>query len=183
MPSAIHLYRPQRTSPEDLEAIFVGREPLLEEILGRLERWQPGASRQHYLIIGPRGVGKTHLLRLIEHRIHRSTDLCKKWRPVSLAEDTYGITSITDLLVEALRILSEETGDPDVKKVYDQVAFDDNEARVTDLSLDAFRHYHASKGCGILLMIENVNRRTPVRILPGPPAFRIDPRRTAGNAP
>ncbi len=158
MPQVIHSYRPQRTAPEDLEAIFVAREPLLKDILARLTRWQPRASRQHYLIIGPRGIGKTNLLRLIEHRIQQTPKLRKKWHPVSIAEDAYGITRVTDLLIEALRILAEDTGEESVKRVYERVRFDDNEARVTDLSLDAFRRFHQSKGCGILLMVENVNR-------------------------
>ena len=158
MPRAIHLYRPQRTPPEYLEAISVGREPLLHEILDRLKQWEPGGSRQHYLIIGPRGIGKTYLIRILEHRIFKSPKLRKKWCPISLAEESYRITSVTDLLIEALRILSEEGRDSNMKKVYDQVKSDKNEVRVIDLTLDAFRLFHKNKGCGILLMIENLNR-------------------------
>jgi len=158
MSQVIHSYRPQRTAPKDLEAIFVAGEPLLKDILDRLTRWQPQTSRQHYLIIGPRGIGKTNLLRLIEHRIRKTSKLSKKWYPVSIAEDAYGITRVTDLLIEALRILAEDMGEESIKRVYERVRYDDNEARVTDLALDAFRRFHKSKGCGILLMVENVNR-------------------------
>jgi len=158
MVQPIHRYRPQRTPPKILEAIFVAREALLQEILGKLNRWQPGASRQHYLIIGPRGIGKTNLLMLIEHRIRQTPDLRRKWCPVSLSEESYSITRVTDLLIETLRILSGETGDVTIRKVYDQVRSDDNESRVMDLSLDALRRFHTSRGCGVLLMLENVNR-------------------------
>ena len=158
MPRAIHLYRPQRTPPEYLEAISVGREPLLDEILSKLKQWEPGKSRQHYLIIGPRGIGKTYLIRILEHRILKSPKMSKKWCPISLAEESYRITSVTDLLIEALRILSEESRDSNMKKAYDQVKSDKNEDRVIDLTLDAFRLFHKNKGCGILLMIENLNR-------------------------
>ncbi|MCI0487050.1 MAG: AAA family ATPase [Blastocatellia bacterium] len=154
----IHSYRPQRTAPEDLEAIFVGREHLLEEMLGRLKDWTPGASRQHYLIIGPRGIGKTNLLTLIAHRIERSPELNAKWVPLAIAEDTYGITRISDLLIESVRILGDKTGESSIRKAYDRVRFDDNDARVTDLTLDAFRHFHKSSGRGIVLMVENLNR-------------------------
>ncbi len=158
MSHPIHLYRPQRTAPEDLEAIFVGREPLLQELLGRLGQWQPGASRQHYLIIGPRGIGKTCLLQLVQHRIRTTADLQTRWCPVAVAEDAYGITCVTDLLIESLRILAQETADSDLQSVYNQVVYDDDETRVTDLILDAFRKFHQSRVCGILLMVENVNR-------------------------
>src|SRR5215467_5242895 len=103
MASATHLYRPQRSRFEDLEAILVAREPILHEILGRLENGEPGASRQHYLIIGPRGIGKTHLLALIEHRIRRSAHLSARWCSLSLAEDAYSISRVSDFLFLIIR--------------------------------------------------------------------------------
>lgn len=153
----LHFYRPQRTPPENLEAIFVAREPHLQEILERLNMWRPGTSRQHYLLIGPRGIGKTHLLTLIEHRI-RQSELTNKWIPIAIAEDAYKISSIGDLMIEAIRILGQQTEDVKVIQVYNQLRFDDNETRVVDLSLDAFRRFHRQKQVGILLMIENLNR-------------------------
>lgn len=154
----LRVFRPHRTPPEQLEKTFVARGPLLQEILNKLEKWQPGKSRQHYLIIGPRGIGKTNLLRLIEYNIERKSSPGNKWYSISLSEDAYGITKVADLLVEALRILSEKTNDRNITATYDKVKYDDNDDRVTDLSLDAFREFHKNNGCGILLMVENVNR-------------------------
>jgi DNA polymerase III delta prime subunit len=154
----LRVFRPHRTPPEQLERTFVGREPLLQEILDKLKKWQPGKSRQHYLIIGPRGIGKTNLLKLIEYRVEKNPKLKNKWYAISLSEDAYGITKVSDLLVEALRILSDKTNDKNLTSTYNKVQFDDNDERVTDLSLDAFRKFHMENGCGILLMVENVNR-------------------------
>lgn len=158
MSRALRVFRPHRTPPEQLEKIFVAREPFLQEILERLDNWRPGGSRQHYLIIGPRGIGKTNLLQLLEHRIETSPQPVKKWYPISLSEDAYGITKITDLLIESLRILSDKTRDKAITDTYEQVRYDDDEQRVVDLSLDAFRKFHHQCGGGILLMVENVNR-------------------------
>ncbi len=157
MSKAIHVFRPNRTSPEDLEAIFVGRENLIEDILEHLNSWTVGASRQHYLLIGPRGIGKTNLLILLENRIKKRKELARKWCPISLPEDIYGVTKVSDLLVESLKILSEVTNDQKVKQVYQQLQFDDNEKRVVDLSLDAFRKFHESNRCGVLLLIPTVS--------------------------
>ena len=157
MPRPIHLYRPQRTAPEDLEKIFTGRESLLDEILTQLQRWQPGRSRQHHLIIGPRGIGKTAVLRVLEHRV-RSTDAGSKWVTLFLAEDNYALTSVADLFVEALRILSVNESDGQVEGAYQQVRHDDNDERVLDKTLDAFRGFHSRSGKNVLLMLENVNR-------------------------
>ena len=107
MPRSMHIYRPQRTRAELLEETSVGREPLVTSIVERLARWTPGASRQHYLLIGPRGIGKTHLLRLIEHRLRSHHELETRWTPIALAEDFYSITRVSDLLLEMLRVLGQ----------------------------------------------------------------------------
>ncbi len=158
MARAVHLYRPQRTRAALLEETSVGREPLLSTIVDRLARWTPGASRQHYLLIGPRGIGKTHLLRLIEHRLISNPDLDAKWTPIALAEDFYSITRVSDLLLEMLRILGEERGVADADELYQTVRHDNDDARVIDRSLDAFRHFHRVTGQGTVLMIENLDR-------------------------
>jgi HEAT repeat protein len=158
MPSQIHLYRPQRSRPEDLEAIFVGRESIIEDILEQLKRWTLGASRQHYLLIGPRGIGKTCLLTLVKHRIAESPELSESWQPLSIAEDAYGITSVADLLVEGLRLLAEQTGDLDTIRLHDKVRFDEDSVRVVDRVLDEMRRFHKVHNRGIVLMVENLNR-------------------------
>ena len=158
MAKKVHQYRPQRTSPETLEAILVARENLLQKILGQLSQWMPGTSRQHYLLIGPRGIGKTHILSLVTHRISTQLDLHGKWCPITFPEESYGITRIADLFIKALQILSDESGDKEIAGVYGEVRHEDNEQKVMDLSLDALRKFHKSSGKGILFMVENVNR-------------------------
>ncbi|MCK5055169.1 MAG: hypothetical protein KAT34_00820, partial [Candidatus Aminicenantes bacterium] len=158
MHHTLRVFRPQRTPPEQLEKTFVGRDPFIKEILGKLEKWQPGNSRQHYLIIGPRGIGKTNLLRLIEYRIEMNPNLKNKWQPLSLSEDAYGITSVANLLIQALGILAEKTGDNEVEGIYAAVRYDSDDKRVVDLSLDGFRQFFQKHNRGVLLMVENVNR-------------------------
>ena len=158
MPAGIHLYRPQRTKPEDLEAIFVARQPLVEEILARLERWRPQESRQHYLLIGPRGIGKTCLLQIVRRHILQDARLRNKWHPIALAEEGYSLLRVSDVLVEALRLFGQETGDAAVLQTYERVRRDSDHRRVTDLALDGFRRFHQATGRGIVLMVENVNR-------------------------
>lgn len=153
-----HMYRPHRADPELLEKITVGREPLLQEILERLEAWEPGASRQHDLFIGPRGIGKSHLLQLVEHRLRTRPELSEKWVPLRIAEEFYGASRVSDLLLEALRLLTEEEAGRNLKTTYDEVRYDDDDTRVRDRCLDIFRGFHREKGRGVLLMIENLDR-------------------------
>jgi DNA-binding transcriptional ArsR family regulator len=155
---SVHVYRPQRTRPELLAEISVGRDHLLDDVLGRLGRWRPGASRQHYLFIGPRGIGKTHLLRLIEHQVRSDSGLRDKWVPILLAEEHYGISSVSDLLLAMLKRLGEESGLEDVVRIYESARFQDDDRRVRDLCLDALRGFHRENGSGVLLMVENLDR-------------------------
>ena len=158
MSRKLRIYRPLRTDPDALEAVTVGRESILDDILRTLGRWEPGASRQHHLIIGPRGIGKTHLLQLIRHRIGQSASLKSKWWPVSFGEEEYGITKTADLLLSALGILARETDDPSLKTAHDQLRYDDDDQKVIDRALDALRRFHAARGCGLLLMTENMDQ-------------------------
>ena len=153
----IHLYRPQRTRPEDLEAIFVAREPLVNDILTRLGQWRPSGSRQHYLLIGPRGIGKTCVLQIIQHRVRRGP-LGATWIPIALPEEGYGLKRLSDLLLQTLEALGQETNDEDVCSAHRNLRWDTDDRRVTDLALDAFRRFHHRTGKCILLMFENVNR-------------------------
>ncbi|HPO17156.1 MAG TPA: hypothetical protein PLI09_27220 [Candidatus Hydrogenedentes bacterium] len=153
----IHVYHPQKTRPDDLEAIFVGREPLVNDILARLEEWKPSSSRQHYLIMGRRGIGKTCLLQIIRHRILQSV-LSAKCFPIILAEEGYSLGSIACLLLQALEVLSTEFRDKEVVIMVGQLKHDPDDKKVVDLALDAFRRYHKETGKCVLLMIENMNR-------------------------
>jgi len=153
----IHLYRPQQTRPEDLEAIFVAREPLVNDILTRLGQWRPSGSRQHYLLIGPRGIGKTCVLQIIQHRVRRGP-LGATWIPIALPEEGYGLKRLPDLLLQTLEALGQETNDEDVCSAHRNLRWDTDDRRVTDLALDAFRRFHRRTGKCILLMFENVNR-------------------------
>lgn len=155
--AAIHLYRPQRTKPEDLEAVFVARESIVEGFLERLGRCGALASRQHYLFIGPRGIGKTCLLEVIQHRI-RAGALGASWVPVALAEEGYAARSVANLLLEGLQVLANQTGDAEAGAAHARLRHDADDQRVTDLALDAFRSFHKRLGKRVLLLVENVNR-------------------------
>lgn len=154
----LHHYRPHLDKAEDLEAISVAREPLLDEMLSRLQRWEPGASRQHYLLIGPRGIGKTHLLRLLQHRLAGIPSSEQKWFPLSFAEEQYAVTSVPDLLIEMLRVLSETSGDRALADRYHRVRREGDDQTVVDLTLDALRSFAKAGRCGVLLMLENLDR-------------------------
>ncbi len=102
-------YNPREAGGPTLEAMLVGRGPLLEEILEDLRRQATSASRQHWLLRGPRGIGKTHLIGVVYHRIRQEQELEDAYLPVWLAEmEAYTVYSTAVLLLEVARRLVEE---------------------------------------------------------------------------
>lgn len=109
MSPQVRFYNPREASPEVLEAMLVGREDILQEILGDLKRQASSSSRQHWLLRGPRGIGKTHLVGIIYHRIRQSEKLSKRYLPIWLAEtEAYSAYSAAVLLLQIAEQLVEE---------------------------------------------------------------------------
>ena len=62
-------YSPGNMDRESLEAVFVGRDDVMEDVLSRTTTSIRGPEKHYILLVGPRGAGKTHLLALAYHRL------------------------------------------------------------------------------------------------------------------
>jgi tetratricopeptide (TPR) repeat protein len=94
--------------PDMLEAMFVQREELARRIVDQIQDSVLTAAKNHILLIGPRGIGKSHLVSLIHHRIAGKDDLRDRALIAWLREEEWGVTSFLDLLLRILRALSEK---------------------------------------------------------------------------
>jgi len=116
----LHQFSPQRTAPEDLEAIMVARESLLETIMSKVKNSASSKNRFHQLFIGPRGIGKTHLLALTNHRVQQDDILRDRIRVAWLNEDETS-SRFLHLMIRIFRSLSvrypEEFPAADVQSV------------------------------------------------------------------
>ncbi len=104
---AIYLshFTPSMTAPETLDAMLVQREPLLQRSLGNvLESLRTGSSH-HTLFVGPRGIGKTHLLSLLHHRLSQAADVQGSSLLAWMREEEWGVTSFFELVLRLLRTL------------------------------------------------------------------------------
>ncbi|MEG4007001.1 tetratricopeptide repeat protein [Microcoleus sp. Pol11C1] len=122
----ISRFTPSLMSPETLEAILVQRHALAERLV-ELIRVSALTDNKHFqLLIGPRGIGKTHLVSLIYHRIVKMEDLRDKLLIAWLQEEEWGIASFLDLLRGIFRAIAKEYPaeyeaelHDDVEKLYD----------------------------------------------------------------
>lgn len=109
MATPFHFYNPRETAPDVLEAMFVGRDKELRQLLDDLEHQRHGSRRRHWLVLGPRGIGKTHLLGILYYRVRKDPDLHRAYLPVWLAEnEAYGVYSTGLLLLQVAEVLVKE---------------------------------------------------------------------------
>jgi tetratricopeptide (TPR) repeat protein len=100
-------FTPSTMSPEVLEAIFVKREPLAERIVDSLTAALVDGDIEHHLAIGPRGMGKTHLLTIVVNRLRHSGlghALAIAW----LREEEWGVTTVGELYEQVLHQLAAD---------------------------------------------------------------------------
>lgn len=117
MPDPLFRFNPDMYHPETLEAIFVQREDLARDLMDATRSSATTEGKHYTLLIGPRGVGKTHLMSLIYHRIKADTELADRLVLAWLHEEQWGISSMLDLLVTVLNAIRHETGDVGLDQV------------------------------------------------------------------
>jgi len=101
-------FTPSAQDPEALEAITVQREQVIGKLVG--VALDADGSARHQLLIGPRGIGKTHILSLVASRVGADP----RGRQVSVAwleEDPWAITSYEKLLAAIVAQVAAERSD------------------------------------------------------------------------
>jgi tetratricopeptide (TPR) repeat protein len=110
----IFSFTPSLMNPADLESIFVQREAIAADLVERIRESVLTPTKHHSLIIGARGMGKTHLVSLVYHRVQAMADLKDRILIAWLREEEWGITSFLKLLLRILRAI--DSSDPDTQE-------------------------------------------------------------------
>ncbi|MDD5333223.1 MAG: AAA family ATPase [Rhodoferax sp.] len=98
-------FTPSLMAPETLETMLVQREPLLTRCLDNVIESLRTGSSHHTLFVGPRGIGKTHLISLLHHRLTKSKEANAKTLIAWMREEEWGVTSFFELVLRILRTL------------------------------------------------------------------------------
>ncbi len=99
----ISRFSPGNCAPELLESILVGRGDLIDRLeKAVLDSVETGAGH-HRLLIGPRGVGKTHLLAVLYNRIDAHPEIRSRVAIAYMKEEERGVATFLDWLVRILR--------------------------------------------------------------------------------
>ncbi len=150
-------YSPGNMSRESLEALFVGRDGIMEDVLSRLMKSAQGPEKHFLLLVGPRGSGKTHFIALAHHRLMDRLDDAGAHDEVLVAElkeEEWGVASFLDLVVRILGALADQAPNLSARidAIYDRFAKDPDEAEAHAIGL---LREHA-QGKTLMLFCENL---------------------------
>lgn len=112
-------FTPSAMAPEVLEAIFVKREPLAKKIVAGIKAGTSSSAKQHWLLVGPRGIGKTHLLSIVYHRVVNQKSLRRKLVIAWLREEAWEVASYLNLLEAILQAVAADQGGAAAERITD----------------------------------------------------------------
>jgi len=133
---------------------FVVRRLELDELLSHLREPDPP---RHALVVGPRGMGKSLLLRRVAVAVAEDADLAARWLPVVMAEELYEVTSIGELWLAALSRLAAIVGDADLVAQHRVLLAEPDRTRLETLALQRLLAAARSRGLKVLLLAENLD--------------------------
>lgn len=136
-----------------LEYIFVQRQREAQRTVELVRESVLTANKSHTLFVGPRGIGKTHLVSLICHRLRAMEDLSDRLLIAWLREEEWGVSSFLDVLQRILRALAED--DPALTPRLAAVSAAGTEAAAERVAKDLLREIVGPRT--LLLLAENLD--------------------------
>jgi len=141
----LYRYSPENVPHDILKNIFVGRDDLFEKTFKELETAGKNKTPRFYLIVGSRGIGKSHFLIMLYHKIKQ--ELSSLYIPVKFAEEEYSVYRASDFF---LRILQEQEDFSGILSLND-------EDEILDASLDRLKEIAKKENKTYLIFVENLH--------------------------
>jgi len=164
-------YDPRLKSTDELVNTFTCGEKILEELMDSL---QPGKneklSNQSWIITGPRGAGKSHLLVLLYGNIKKHKTLSRQWLPLIFPEELFDVESMYRLLLKIFENIFEKENGPGkletIKNEFNQLKKvrikgslkekKEQQHRLTKKLFELLVEVSKTSGKKIILMLENL---------------------------
>ena len=164
-------YNPRKKSFQQLEKSLVGKDrwDILNSILKELSLKKGDCPKQHWMVVGPRGIGKSHLLSLLYYKIINDDKLHNLWIPVLFPEELRMAGNLSKFLERAVREICqdlEKTNDSlviELKSKIDGIKRVPSDER-TEYLFSILTWIHTTTGRYILLITENLQQLLGKRI-------------------
>lgn len=150
----ISRFTPSMMSADVLEKVFVQRGQVADRITEVVRESILTPAKHHTLVIGARGIGKTHLLALVHNRISRQEEVAERARIAWLREEEWGVASFLDFLYRILRALAARYADETLREQTESLfslPLKTAERRAADLLREFLQ------GSTLLLIAENLD--------------------------
>ncbi len=147
-------YNPAFLSSEDLVASFVVRHADLELLL-RVVRENDGNANQHVMVLGPRGIGKTMLVRRVAAEVRRDPQLSGSWFAVPLAEESYQVGTPGELWLEAMLHLAHAASEDSLLRAHEELRREKDDTRLRERALSSLLDFADRKRRRLLLVVES----------------------------
>lgn len=158
MPAAeVYKYNPRLIPADELQATFVARQVILDDILGELRARAAAPANQHFLIIGSRGIGKTNLLLMIRYGVLGDEALAKAYLPLQTAEEEYSVAHLRHLFAKILAMIVEQAPDDEAKAAAQSIQDMQDDDQAAEAAIEASRAYAARTGRKLLLLVDNLD--------------------------
>lgn len=153
-------YTPALLDPKTLEDTLIGRDVELGNIMRILKNASSGQSISHAIFIGPKGIGKTHILRILYHAVRgdietKGLNIYKeKFIPVIFSEEEYP-GNITKFIMLALQYLHESKSEapPIPEELINPIALSE---RHKELAFSYLKTFREKTGKTLLLLVDNI---------------------------
>ncbi|MFH0726629.1 MAG: AAA family ATPase [Pseudomonadota bacterium] len=149
-------HNPSFLSDEELENQFVIRQRELSLILETIQG-NTGGVNQHLLIVAPRGMGKTMLMRRVTLALRADAGLAAHWWPVVLPEENYTVATEGELWLRTLSYIQPDRDGDRWRSILETLKTERDEVRLRSQALARLKEIAQASGKRLVVMVENLN--------------------------
>jgi tetratricopeptide (TPR) repeat protein len=161
----MYAYNPRKKPYRQLEKTLVGRDrwDLLNNILQELAIKEGEGPKQHWMIVGPRGIGKSHLMTLLYYKIKENKNLSRVWTPILFPEDLRMAVNLHRFLertVKEILLEFEKENNPISNELKEKIekAHKTPPSERADSFFSLISWFHQKTGKFIILITENLQQ-------------------------
>lgn len=151
-----YTFNPGFMSDAQSIATFLVRLSELQRILTGFEGQEPGAG-ERFLLLGPRGAGKTTMCRRVLAEVRTNLFLRERWEPIFLSEESYTVTTPGELLLECLFQLAQQPQWQEAESWHAAARAITDEVMLRSHCLGFFRQQAATTNKRFLIIVENLH--------------------------
>ena len=116
-----YIFNSKIENPERLERMLVARRPLVDLLEKRANALIDKGTLSQTLLIGPRGSGKTHMLKVFFNRVWNNPKREEKIVVAYMVEDEYGIDTFLDLLIRIFNAFMRWYENDETKQLAEEI--------------------------------------------------------------